>query len=438
VITGDVALILDMSASYEWNLSCLPFLRLVLYLLQWLALIKTLEGKRSMLRSTLKRNLFPIALITLGGLICLAIVLYVFRAYLATVVWVLLGLFMIGIGVIGIVASNPKNKTIIGDAPSRSSQAPPSPTTPPRSSAVRTREIKLGQQNAITISKPVLIAGGVLLVSLVLVLLCNFGMALRSLLTVQKTQIIDCREASLYAEEGWRFVSAYSYRLGDEVSGYTDHTDCVMEQERFIWTKDKRVSKEDTSTGGESTGDAPIDADTGIPDPAAYLEPTQTHSSQPAATQMPPPTSNVGAVSSPLPTWTPPPSPTSRPTATPLPLSPTPSTVSRTDIEVCEATSNDTYLNTYVQWEGTIINTPTFEEEGLWFQVQWTNSDPKSECSQATFFVSYDGTNRFYEEDMVAVTGTIIDTTYKYEGESGQTEYSVVVRADDVKLFVEP
>jgi hypothetical protein len=105
---------------------------------------------------------------------------------------------------------------------------------------------------------------------------------------------------------------------------------------------------------------------------------------------------------------------------------------------VCEATSNDTYLNTYVQWEGTIIDTPTSEEEGLWFQVQWTNSDPKSECSQASFFVSYDSTDRFYEEDMVTVTGTIIDTTYKYEGESGQTEYSVVVRADNVKFLGAP
>ena len=104
---------------------------------------------------------------------------------------------------------------------------------------------------------------------------------------------------------------------------------------------------------------------------------------------------------------------------------------------MCEATSDDTYLNTYIQWEGVIVDTPTFEDEGLWFQVQWTNSDTASECDQATFFVSYDSDERFFEDDTVAVTGTIIDTTYKYEGESGETEYSVVVRADYVEFLGE-
>ena len=404
-----------------------------------------------MLRSALKRNLFPIALITLGGLICLAIILYVFRAYLAMVVWVLLGLLMIGVGVIGIVVTNPKNKPLAGGEPSRASQGKPGvsppPITAPKSSVVGTKKDRLGRQNTITISKPVLIGGGVLLVSLVLVLLCNFGMALRSLLTVQKTQIVDCREASLYAEEGWQFVSSYSYRLGDEISGYTDHTDCVMEQERFIWSKDKRVSEDDASTDDVSIDDVSTDSvftddafredDVSISDPTAYLEPTQTHSPQPTATQMPLPTSTVGAVSSPLPTWTLPPSPTNGPTVTPLPLPPTATPVPLTDLKVCEATSDDTYLNTYIQWEGVIVDTPTFEDEGLWFQVQWTNSDTASECDQATFFVSYDSDERFFEDDTVAVTGTIIDTTYKYEGESGQTEYSVVVRADYVEFLGE-
>ena len=388
-----------------------------------------------MLRSTLKRNLFPIALITLGGLICLAIILYVFRTYLAMVVWVLLGLLMIGVGVIGIVANNPKNKPLAGGEPSRTSQGKPGMSPPsitvPKSSAARTKKIGLGQQDAFTISKPVLIGGGVLLVSLVLVLLCNFGMALRSLLTVHKTQIVDCGEASLYAEEGWQFVSSYSYRLADEVSGYTEHTDCVMEREQFVWTKDRRVSKDDAST------DNVVTDDTGILDPAAYLEPTQIHSLQSTATQMPLPTSTVGAANSPLPTWTPPPSPTSRPTTALLTPSSTPSPIPRTDIDVCEATSNDSYLDTYVQWEGVIIDTPTFEEEGLWFQVQWTSLDSSSECNQAIFFVSYDGTERLFEEDKVVVTGTIIDTTYKYAGEPEQTEYFVVVRADYVEFLGE-
>ncbi|MGC9394220.1 MAG: hypothetical protein ACP5J4_05145 [Anaerolineae bacterium] len=394
-----------------------------------------------MLRSTLKRNLFPIALITLGGLICVAIILYVFRAYLAIVVWVLLGLLMIGVGVLGIVASNPKNKLLAGGEPSRSSKGkpgtPPPSITPPKSSAARTKKIGFGQQDTITISKPVLVGGGVLVASLVLMLLCNVGTALRSLLTVRRTQIVDCREASLYAEEGWRFVSAYSYRLEDEVSSYTEHTDCVMEREQFVWAKDTHAPEEDVAIDETFTNDM----DTDSLDPTAYWEPTQTYPPQSAPTQKPLPTSTVGAVSSPLPTWTPPPSPTPLPTvgptATPLALSPTPSPVPRTDIDVCEVTSNDSYLNTYVQWEGVIIDTPTFEEDGLWFQIQWTNSDTSSECSQAIFFVSYDGDERFFEEDKVAVTGTIIDTTYKHEEEVDETAYFVVVKADYVEFLGE-
>ena len=405
-----------------------------------------------MLRSTLKRNLFPIVLITLGGLICLAIILYVLRAYLATVVWVLLGLFMIGIGVVGIVVTNPKNKTFADDEPSRSPQEKPgiaAPSIPsPKPSAAKTKQTRFGQQETITISKPVLIGGGVLLVSLVLVLLCNFGMALRSLLTVRKTQIVDCVEASLYAEEGWQFVSSYSYRLGDEVAGYTEYTDCVMEREQLIWTKDNHTPKDNASVDEASISEvdtdevspnaaATDDMDTATLDSAQHIEPTQTRIPQPSPTQMPLPTSTVGVVSSPLPTWTLPPTSVPEPTATPLPLPPTPTPVPRTDIDVCEATSNDTYLNTYVQWEGVITDIPTFEDAGLWLTIQWTNSDTGSDCSQAVFFVSYDSDERFFEEDKVIVTGTIMNTTYKYEGESGETEYSVVVRADYVEFLGE-
>jgi hypothetical protein len=393
-----------------------------------------------MLRSTLKRNLLPIALITLGCLIFLAIILYVFRAYLGIVIWVLFGLLLIGIGVIGIVVNNPKNKIGAGDTPSRSSPAGPGtppPAKAPIFSAVGTREIKPGRQDTITVSRPLLIAAGVLFVCLVLLLVGTAGTVLRSLLTVRQTQIIDCQEAADYAGEGWQFVSTYAYRSGDEVSGYMDHTVCVMERGRFVWARDKRTpKKDDASTDEASIDDASPDADTDILDPAAFLDPTQPHLPPPLDTPAPLPTATFEPVSSPLPTWTPPPF-TPEPTVTPLPPSPTPTPIPRTDIVVCDAILEDTYLNIYVQWEGMIIDTPTFEDEGLWFPVEWTNPDLDGLCDRAVFFVSYDGTERFFEEDIVIVTGAIIDTAYEDEGESGETEYFIVVRADNVEFVGE-
>lgn len=399
-----------------------------------LACIKVLEGKRSMLRSTLKRNLFPIVLITLGCLIFLAIILYVFRAYLGIVIWVLLGLLLIGVGVIGIVVNNPKNKALASDKLSRSSRVipgtPPSSVPPPKYSAVGTREIKPGRQDTITVSRPLLIAVGVLFVCLVLLLLGNVGTVLRSLFTVRKTQIIDCSEAARYAQEGWQFVSSYSYRVEDEGSGYMDRTDCVMERERFVWARDKRTPRKiDVSTEPDESSEADLDSF----EPTTYWEPTQTYSSQPSVTSVPWPTATFAPVSSPLPTWTPP-SSVSEPVPTSPPLEPTATPIPRTDIVVCEAASDSTYLNTYVQWEGMIIDDPTLEDEGLWFQVRWTNPDPASECGQTTFFVSYDSADRFFAEDMVIVTGTIMDTAYAYDGESGATEYTVVIRADSVEF----
>ncbi len=389
-----------------------------------------------MLRSTLKRNLFPIVLITLGCLIFLAIILYVFRAYLGIVIWVLLGLLLMGIGVMGIVVNNPKNKAPAGDKPSRASRVapgtPPSAMQPPKYSAVGTREIKPGRQDTITVSRPLLIAAGVLFGCLVLLLLANLGTVLRSLLTVRKTQIIDCQEAARHAEDGWHFVSVYSYRVEDEVAGYIEHTDCVMERERFVWARDKRTPKKaDVSTDDESAEVAPDSFA-----PTADWEPTQPYPYQSPATSMPWPTVTFEPVSSPLPTWTPPALPT-EPMATPLPPLPTAPPIPRTDIVVCDATSSDIFLDVYVQWEGMIIDDPTLEDEGLWFQVQWTNSDPGSACSEATFFVSYDSAERFFAEDMVVVTGTITDTAYAYEGESGETEYAVVVKADNVEFVGE-
>lgn len=410
-----------------------------------------------MLRATLKRNLFPIVLITLGCLIFLAIILYVFRAHLATVVWVLLGLLLIGVGVIGIVASNPKHKARVSGAPSRSSSAalgtaPSMP--PPKYSTAGTRESKPGRQDTITVSRPLLIAAGVLFVCLVLLLLGNVGISLRSLMTVRNTQIIDCREAARYAEDGWQFVSAYSYRSGDEVAGYTDHTDCVMERERFFWTKDRRASKKETeSTDDASIDDASIDDasmddasfddastedDTGIPDPVSYVEPTQTYLPQPSPTQRSLPTATVAPVSSPLPTWTPPPSSTPQPTLTTPSPSPTLSPIPSNGVDVCEATSNAAYLDTYVQWQGVILETPTLEDDGLWFQVQWTNPDSSGTCAQAIFFVSYDATDSLFEEDVVLVSGTITEVDYEYETELGQIDYAVIIKADKVELVEEP
>jgi len=397
-----------------------------------------------MLRSTLKRNLFPIALIALGCIIFIAILLYLFRAHLATVGWILLGLLMIGAGVFGIVASKPKtgtptNAALTGSA--ASTRAPSPSAAAPKYSPIKSKEIKPGQRETISISVPVLVGGGMLLASLVLVLLGNFGTALRSLLTVHKTQIVDCSEAALYAENGWQFVSSYSYTLMDEASGYATRTDCVMEREQLVWTKNKRVLKDgtsiedlftdDASTDDASTGGVPTDTSSTGP----YWTPTQAPPPQPSATPLPLPSATLLPANSPLPTWTPASPSTSLPTDTPIPPSPTPSPIPRTDIDVCEAALKDTYLDTYVQWKGTILADPTFEDEGLWFQVLWADSGPDSGC---TFFVSYDSSERFFEEDVVAVTGTIVDTKYEYEGEAGQTEYTVVVKAAYVEFLDEP
>lgn len=85
-----------------------------------------------------------------------------------------------------------------------------------------------------------------------------------------------------------------------------------------------------------------------------------------------------------------------------------------------------------------IVDDPTFEDDGLWFQVSWTNKNPGSACSEAAFFVSYDSDERFFADDMVLVTGTIINTTYEYEDDSGETRYTVVVRANYVEFLDEP
>ena len=106
-------------------------------------------------------------------------------------------------------------------------------------------------------------------------------------------------------------------------------------------------------------------------------------------------------------------------------------------MDICEATSSDAYLDTYVQWHGMIVDTPTPEDDGLWFQVQWTNPAPDGVCDQVVFFVSFDTAERFFEEDVVLVSGTIIEIDYEYETESGEIEYAVVIRAEKVELLDE-
>jgi hypothetical protein len=432
-----------------------------------------------MLRLVFKRNLLPIALITIGCLIFLAIILYLFRAHLATVGWILFGLFLIGLGVAGLVVNNPKRRSGAGAKPAPSAPVSPGASSSPKSTpgytAARMRETKPAPQASITLSQPVLIGAGVLVASLILMLLCNVGTVLHSLLTVSQTHIVDCREASHYAEDGWQFVSAYSYRLGDEVVGYTEYTDCVLERERFVWAKDERIAPDEAaidealitevSIDGLATddgfGDENFAGDVPVSTQSAMF--TQTPVPQWPATQEPFPTFTVESVSSPMPTWTPPPTlapfATSTPTVAPLPMdtstpavaplpintftptatplvsSPTSTPIPRTDVEVCTATLDDTYLETFVQWIGTIVEDPIFEDDGQWFQVEWTNADFDSECERAVFFVSYTGKEDFFAEDVITVIGTIIETAHEYEGESGQTEYAVVVRANYVEFY---
>jgi len=388
--------------------------------------------------STLKRNLLPIALMTLGCLIFLATIFYLFRSQMEFVGWVALGLFMIAIGVLGIVVTSPKaNANADADAEAAPSSqvssepAPPAPTSP-EPPTPQAGEVTPEQRSRITLSKPVLIGGGVLLVSLVVLLLCNLVTALRPLFTVTDNKIVDCGDVALYVEDGWRFVLAYSYRATDAESGYEERTDCVVERERFVWVKNKRTPKtEDTpQPEDEATAD--------FSNPAPDAWPTWTPYVQPPAAQMPAPSPTPWVVNSPLPTTTPPLASAPLPTNTPLSSLATATPVPSTDLEVCAATLNDTYLNTYIQWKGMIVDDPTFNDEGLWFQVSWKNPNSNSECKETVFFVSYDSDERFFAEDMVAVTGAISNINYDYENNSGQTEYAVVVKADDVEFLDEP
>jgi len=244
-----------------------------------------------MLRSTLKRNVLSIALIAIGCMIFLTIILYLFRAHLETVGWVMLGLLMIAAGVIGIVATRPKPKTDAGAASPRASYAPFETSPPP------TQTVPPGQPATITLSKPALIGGLFLVVSLVLLVLYNLGIAVHGLLTIRETHIVDCREVARYVAEGWQFVSTYSYRVEDAVSGHAVYTNCVMEQERFRWDRDRRAPKETASID---------DADITLFDPGPYVEPEQPSLHQPPATQIAPLSPTPWPLDSPLPTSTPP------------------------------------------------------------------------------------------------------------------------------------
>ncbi|HQE91971.1 MAG TPA: hypothetical protein PLH19_04975 [Anaerolineae bacterium] len=266
-----------------------------------------------MLRAELKRNLLPMALIALGCLILLAIVFFLFRSQWEMVGWVLVGSLMIGAGVLGIVITRPKNKNPAGDESAPASSVPPSPPTAPQHSAVGGWKITTptpGPEGKAVIPKPWIIGGSVLLASGVLLLLCNLATTVLSLFTVRETQIIDCREAPLYAEEGWKFVSSYSYSADDAVAGETIRTACVMEQERFVWDKDKRSSRDEGDAEDEFAPEADLtpEGDASADDfaPALYVTPMRTPLVQPLATPSPWSSPTGWSATSPLSTATPP------------------------------------------------------------------------------------------------------------------------------------
>ncbi len=418
-----------------------------------------------MLRATLKRNLVPILLISLGSLILLVLVIYLFRAQLAMVGWVLFGALMIAAGVVGVVLSRPR----LGRPPTASPPSPPS-TMPPLST--KAEKAAPWQQNMRRIPRPLLSVAAVLVICMILALLCNLALPLLSLLTVRDTRIVDCREAPLYAARGWQFVSSHSYSLEDATGEAITRTDCVLTYERFVWSKPKPVPSAVEVTSGTistplpaeatvspvarfPTGPSPVSSPTIQPQkttlptqtprlpvftPSATAQPLPTSTPYPPVVSMPTatalPSATPSATVTPFFTLTPTPSPTPQTTETQPSPSPTSSPIPRTDLEVCEAQANDRYLDTYVQWKGRIVSSPSSEDEGLWFQVEWENPNPNSSC-QAIFFVSYDTAERFFEDDIILVTGTISKVNYEYEGETGQTAYAVVVRADRVELLSE-
>jgi len=106
----------------------------------------------------------------------------------------------------------------------------------------------------------------------------------------------------------------------------------------------------------------------------------------------------------------------------------------RTDVVVCNTVLNSEYQGVYVQWMGSILD----EYPGQEFQVWWENPVTGTDCDYEAFFVTYSGGEKLYANDIVLVTGEIIDTAYEYPNTYGSRQYGVVVRADEVVVLNKP
>ncbi|MBN2007303.1 MAG: hypothetical protein JXA21_28390 [Anaerolineae bacterium] len=171
-------------------------------------------------------------------------------------------------------------------------------------------------------ARMMLIGSGVLVLIAVL-LLCNLMVALRPLLIVHETQVVECRKASIYTEDGWKIVSSYSYQVDDPEATVTIYNACVIERERFVWVKETRPEKTKKADFGtrrimpDSSSSSTLVTSTPTPQkwPTIDVIPTDdTQTQQPTATLQP--TATVAPTIAP-PTITPLPSAT--PFPTPLP-----------------------------------------------------------------------------------------------------------------------
>ncbi len=122
------------------------------------------------------------------------------------------------------------------------------------------------------------------------------------------------------------------------------------------------------------------------------------------------------------------------PTTTAKPEPPKNHPAPRTDVVVCDTILNSDYQGVYVQWTGSIMD----EYPGQEFQVWWENPNTGTDCNYEAFFVAYAGGEKLYANDIVVVTGEIIDTAYEYANTYGSRQYGVVVRADEVVVLNKP
>lgn len=216
------------------------------------------------------RKLFPLVLIALGGTIIVAIILALFRAGQPWVAAIVIAFLFIIAGVIGVVASRAKAQDLTPPEPPMPSYSPkPAPfKVSARDTTAKVTAANPTPVDASVVSKPMQTGLIVLLASIALLLLCNLLVLLRPVFTVRETQIIDCRDVSDAAVDGWHVVSSYSYELGDASEGYTVYTECVMERESFGWPGGNGRDSEDK--------EAALDDFDFAPEPVAYPRATET------------------------------------------------------------------------------------------------------------------------------------------------------------------